>query len=80
MADQLGRLLDPYPIALSFVRFLSLDAPAPAPLPPTHIGNNCMSWFGVIHPLWQAPVPFLNAVKLLTLYCQCSIAINACIN
>ncbi len=35
MADQLGRLLEPYPIALLFVRFLWLDAPAPAPLPLT---------------------------------------------
>jgi hypothetical protein len=36
MADRLGTLLDPDPIAPSFVRFLSLDAPAPAPLPSTH--------------------------------------------
>jgi hypothetical protein len=36
MADQLGRLLDPYPIAPLFVRFPSSDAPTPAPLPSTH--------------------------------------------
>ncbi len=36
IADQLGRLLDPYPIALLFVCFLSLDTPPLAPLPPTH--------------------------------------------
>ncbi len=36
MADQLGRLLDPYPIALLFVYLRSLDAPALVPLPSTH--------------------------------------------
>jgi hypothetical protein len=36
MADQLGRLLDPYPTTLLFFCFLLLDAPAPAPLPSTH--------------------------------------------
>jgi hypothetical protein len=36
MADRLGRILDPYPIAPSFDHFLSLNAPAPAPLASTH--------------------------------------------
>ncbi len=36
MADQLGRLLDPYRTAPSFVRLPSSDAPALAPLPSTH--------------------------------------------
>jgi hypothetical protein len=35
MADRLGRLLDPYRTAPSFVRFPMSDAPAPAPLPLT---------------------------------------------
>jgi hypothetical protein len=39
--------------------------------PPQHyylrhtIGNKCTSWFGVIRPLWQASVPFLNDAKSL---------------
>ena len=36
MADRLGRILDPYPIAPSFDHFPSLNAPAPAPLASTH--------------------------------------------
>jgi len=36
MADRLGRMLDPYPIAPSFDHFPSLNAPAPAPLASTH--------------------------------------------
>jgi hypothetical protein len=36
MADRLGKLLDPYQSATSFVRFPSLDAPYPASLPSTH--------------------------------------------
>ncbi len=36
MAERLGKLLDPYQTAPSFVRFPSSDAPAPAPLPLTH--------------------------------------------
>jgi hypothetical protein len=36
MADQLGGLLDPYSITLSFVRFLLLDTFALAQLPSTH--------------------------------------------
>jgi hypothetical protein len=36
MADRLGRLLDPYQNAPSFVRFPSSNAPTPAPLPLTH--------------------------------------------
>jgi hypothetical protein len=67
MADRLGRLLDPYPTALLFVHFPLLDTPDPASLPSILISNNCMSWFGAICPLWQAPVPFLNAAKLLIL-------------
>ncbi len=35
-AERLGMLLDPYPIAPSFVHFSSLDALAPAPLALTH--------------------------------------------
>ncbi len=35
MADRLGRILDPYPIAPSFDHFPSLNAPAPAPLAST---------------------------------------------
>jgi hypothetical protein len=36
MADQVGRLLDPYQTAPLFVRLPSSDAPALAPLPLTH--------------------------------------------
>jgi hypothetical protein len=36
MADWLGRLLDTYPIATTFVCFPSSNAPTPAPLPLTH--------------------------------------------
>ena len=36
MADRLGRILDPYPIAPSFDHFPLLNAPAPAPLASTH--------------------------------------------
>jgi hypothetical protein len=36
MADRLGRILYPYPIAPSFDHFPSLNAPAPAPLASTH--------------------------------------------
>jgi hypothetical protein len=36
MADQLGRLMDPYRNAPSFVHFPSSDVPASAPLPLTH--------------------------------------------
>ena len=36
MADRLGRILDPHPIAPSFDRFLLMNAPAPAPLALTH--------------------------------------------
>ncbi len=35
MADRLGRLLNPCPIAPSFVCFTLLDAPTPAPSPLT---------------------------------------------
>ncbi len=37
MTDQLGRLLDPYPTASLFVHFPSSYAPAPVPLPLTHL-------------------------------------------
>jgi hypothetical protein len=36
MADRLDRKLDPCAIAPSFDRFLSMNAPAPAPLASTH--------------------------------------------
>ena len=36
MADRLGRILDPRPIAPSFDHFPSMNAPAPAPLASTH--------------------------------------------
>ena len=36
MADRLGRILDPYPIAPSFDHFPSSNAPAPTPLASTH--------------------------------------------
>ncbi len=36
MADKLGRILDPRPIAPSFDHFPLLNAPAPAPLASTH--------------------------------------------
>jgi hypothetical protein len=36
MADQLDKILDPYPIAPLFVHFPTLNAPAPAPLASTH--------------------------------------------
>ena len=36
MADQVGRLLDPYQTAPLFVRLPSSNAPALAPLPSTH--------------------------------------------
>ena len=40
MADRFDRILDPYQIAPSFVHFLSLNAPAPAPLALAH----CRQW------------------------------------
>ncbi len=67
MADQLGRLLDPYPTAQLFVHFLSLDAPAPAHYLQHTIGNDGVSWFGAMCPLWRAIVLFLSAAKLLIL-------------
>ncbi len=36
MAERLDRILDPYQITPLLVCFLSLDAPAPAPLASTH--------------------------------------------
>ena len=36
MADRLGRILDPRPIAPSFDHFLSMNDPAPTPLASTH--------------------------------------------
>jgi hypothetical protein len=44
------------------------------------IGSKCTSWFGAICPLWRAPVPFLNAPKLLILSCQRTDTIDARIN
>ncbi len=54
----------------------------PTPPPQNHylwhtIGNNIVSWFGAICPLWQAPVPFLNNMKLLISSCQRTIVIKA---
>ncbi len=54
----------------------------PTPPPRHHhlqhtIGNDSVSWFGAIRPLWQAPVPFLNAAKLLISLRQCPVTINA---
>ena len=37
MADRLGRILDPRPIAPSFDHFPLLNAPAPAPLASTQV-------------------------------------------
>jgi hypothetical protein len=68
MACRLGRLLDPYPTTLLFVHFPWLDVHLPAPLASTHcqLGMYGSVWCdpGAIRPLWRAPVPFLNAVKL----------------
>jgi hypothetical protein len=77
MADRLGRLLDPYQAAPSFVGFPSSDAPALAPLPLTH------HWQRVHFLVWcnlpgeTSTVPFLNAAKLLILLCQRTVAIDA---
>ncbi len=43
-------------------------------------GNDNVTWFGAIHLVRQAPVPFLNNAKLLILLCWCPVAIKACIN
>ena len=63
MADRLGRILDPRPIAPSFDHFPSLNAPAPAPLASTHCRQRA-NRFGPIHPMWRAPVPFSSWTKL----------------
>jgi hypothetical protein len=67
MANWLGRLLDTYPIVHLFVRSCHWTLPPRNHYPRHAIGSECMSWFGAIFPLWQAPVPFFNDTKLLIL-------------
>jgi len=77
MADQVGRLFDPYQTAPLFVRLPSSDAPTLAPLPLTHHRQrvHLLAWYDL-----PGPVPFLNTAKLLILSCLRTAAINAIID
>jgi hypothetical protein len=77
MADWLGRLLDPYPSALLFVCFLSLDAPAPALLSSTHHQQrvSILVWCDLLSMASTGPIfkhrKIVNFVMLMSGRDQC---------
>jgi hypothetical protein len=80
MACRLGRLLDPYLTALSFVYFPLLDACAPAPLALTHCH------LGVYVSVWCDPPSvastgsIFKCFKIETFVATWVLAIDACID
>ncbi len=55
MADQVGRLLDPYQTAPLFVRLPPSNAPALAPLPSTH-HVHLLAWYDLPGEVRTGPI------------------------
>jgi hypothetical protein len=74
MADQVGRLLDPYQTAPLFVRLPLSDAPALAPLPSTHHRQrvHLLAWYNL--PGEARTGPILKRRKIvnfvMSAYCR----------